>query len=98
VREAHVGAIKFDFGGITECEGWRRLGESNTVPVGELRFIRPLLVNRPVSLPPPEMLFGNGDPMHYNWAFCVENLWRIGINCGERRKSERKVNAQLKGQ
>ena len=47
-------AIKISLAGrsssdITDCEGWRRLGESNTVPRGELRFIRPLLVNRPVS-------------------------------------------------
>ncbi len=35
--------------------GWRRLGESNTVPRGELPLIR-LLVNRPVSLPPSEIV------------------------------------------
>ena len=37
-------------GGITQCERWRRLGESNTVPVRELRILSPLLV--PTSQPP----------------------------------------------
>jgi hypothetical protein len=34
----------FAIGGIRECERWRRLGELNTVPVGELPLIRRLLV------------------------------------------------------
>jgi hypothetical protein len=41
-------------GGISRYNGlrrWRRLGESNTVPRGELRFIRPLLaIARPLAV------------------------------------------------
>src|SRR6266481_8248566 len=55
---------------------WRRLGESNTVPVRELRFIRPLLV--PTSQPPANSRYSRSQHVNacLRKTISVEKLWK----------------------
>jgi hypothetical protein len=66
------------FGGITDCEGgggW----VSRTPFLPELRIISPLLVNRPASLPPPEMLVSSKSLARWDRLFSVQNCGFNGI-------------------
>jgi hypothetical protein len=74
------------FGGITDCEGWRRLGELNTVPAGTAAY-RAAPGNRPVSLPPPEMLILHKNVGKYQSTLSCANpveegrsLWKAKEN------------------